>query len=96
MKADNKIPMSANEVVIVFRETEKEDVREKVFIDYAAKPSRAYPTGELYSPVEEGEDVDGLETITVFKPEDFTPVRYKRISDIPSGCIIKKEADVEA
>jgi hypothetical protein len=74
----------------IFRHTDREGVMEKVFVDHVARPSRAYPTGELYGAIEEGEDLEGVETVVVADPKDFTPVRYKRISDIPETCIFPK------
>lgn len=73
----------------LFRFTNQEGVVEKVFVDHVAKPQRAYPTGEYYEAVEEGEDLEGKETVTITNPMDFEPVRFKRISDIPEDCIIQ-------
>ena len=72
----------------IFRYTDQEGVVEKVFVDHTANPRRAYPTGEYYELVEEGEDLEGRETVVVTSPEDFEMRRYKRISDIPDDCII--------
>lgn len=80
----------------LFRFTKDEGVVEKVFVDHTAKPQRAYPTGELYGAVENGEDLEGVETVTITNPMNFEPVRYKRISEIPSTCVIKVEEEAVA
>lgn len=76
----------------LFRHTKEEGVVEKVFVDHVAKPQRAYPTGEYYEAVENGEELgEDVEVVVITSPSNFEPVRFKRISDIPDDCIIKVE-----
>jgi hypothetical protein len=80
--------MDVPSVSKIFRPTDKPGVVEKAFADHGSIPRRSYLTGEFYQLVEEGEDLEGVETVTVTSPEDFEMRRYKRISDIPDDCII--------
>jgi hypothetical protein len=88
---EDELPKEANlaaSVSKIFRYTDTEGVVEKVFVDHTAKPRRAYPTGEYYELMEAEDEGKDLETVVVADPKDFTPTRYKRISDIPDDCII--------
>jgi hypothetical protein len=84
-------PMNEANVGKVFRFLDDGNV-EKCFVDHSANPPRSYRTGEIYRPLTKDDDEPGddEEDVVVYRPEDFSPCRYRRVTST-EGCIFREE-----